>query len=63
MGYLQLSEEYGLFKPGWCLVDYLRDSIWKYGWEEIVIWGTKGGGKSNMLLQIGYQLLEDWDKV
>ena len=55
--------ELGYVVQGWTLEDYIRDSIEHYGWESIVIWGSKGSGKSNFLLQIGYMVYQDWDKV
>jgi len=60
---LERAIELGYVVQGWTLEDYIRDSIEHYGWESIVIWGPKGSGKSNFLLQIGYMVYQDWNKV
>jgi len=60
---LDLAVELGYIVPEWSLEDYIRDAIRNYGWESIVIWGPKGSGKSNLMLQIGYMVYQDWDLV
>lgn len=58
-----MAKKLGYYVDGWNLADYIRDAIEKYGWEEIVIWGPKGSGKSNTELQIGYLVYKNWDIV
>jgi len=59
----QASVRYGVLHLGYSLVDYLRHAIDNYGWECIPIGGVKGEAKSNLLLQTGYAIFEDWDAV
>ena len=54
---------YGVVHLGYTLVDYLRHAINNYGWECIPIGGVKGEAKSNLLLQTGYAIFQDWDTV
>ncbi len=58
---LRNAEKYGVFHPGWSVIDYIRASIDSRGWENLAIWGKKGGGKSNRLLWLAYQVYKDWD--
>jgi len=62
-GKLTRSEALGYIRPGWALDDYMRYTIDNMGWDFIVIWGEMGGGKSNLLLQLGYMVYKDWDIV
>ena len=54
---------YGLIIPGWTLEDYIRDAAAKGGYATVQIWGEQGSGKSNRLLQEGYWVYQDWDRV
>ena len=68
-----LAVEYGLIKYNYTLRDYLVEATGKdpishkplkrQGYETVVIWGVQGSGKSNLMLQTGYWLRGDWDKV
>lgn len=53
----------GVVRPGETLVEYLRYAINNYGWECIPIGGKKGDAKSNLLLQCGYSIYENWEAV
>jgi len=53
----------GFIVEGWNLIDYLRDAVENEGWESICIWGPKGAMKSNLMLQLGYLIYQDWDVV
>lgn len=51
----------GFYEPGWDPVDYLRDSINRYGWENFPIWGIKGSKKSNRALFYLHKIYGNWD--
>lgn len=55
--------ELGYIVEGWKKEDYLRDSVDHEEWESHCLWGPKGGGKSNQLLQDGFLVYQDWEKV
>ena len=57
------SYQLGYVEPEWLIEDYLRYAIDNYGWECIIIWGPKGGGKSNLMLQLGYMIYKNWNTV
>lgn len=53
------AQQLGYVVLGWGIMDYARDAIDNHGWESYIIWGPKGGYKSNLLLQIGYNVYGD----
>lgn len=53
----------GTITPGYSGIDYLRFAIENYGWECNTIDGVKGQAKSNLLLQRGYAIYQDWEVV
>jgi hypothetical protein len=59
----QAAIKLGVIRLGETLFQYLRYAIENYGWECIPIGGKKGDGKSNLLLQCGYSIYNDWDAV
>ena len=61
--FLDLAVKYGVVKRGWTAVDYMKDAVKNYGSENTGITGPKGSAKSNLLMQRGYAIYEDWDLV
>ncbi len=59
----EMAEKYGVIHRGFSGVDYLRYAIKNHGWESTSIGGQKGSAKSNLLLQRGYAIYQDWEKV
>jgi hypothetical protein len=55
--------KYGIIQLGWSGVDYLRASKDNYGWESTAICGIKSSAKSNLMLQRGYAIYQDWETV
>ena len=60
---IKIVEFFGLIKRGWTLQDYLIDAVKNTGYETVEIWGVQGAGKSSRMLQMGYWIYQDWDKV
>lgn len=58
-----MAERYGVIKRGFTGIDYLREAISSHGWESTAITGIKGSAKSNLLLQRGFAIYQDWDTV
>ena len=66
---INLAMELGYISSGWGFVDYLRaaifgdpsDAVKKTGFENVVVWGKQGTGKSNLALQFSYAVYGDWD--
>lgn len=54
---------FGLIIPGWTLEDYIRDAAKEGKYVTTAVWGEQGAGKSNRLLQHGFWVYQDWDKV
>jgi len=54
---------FGLIIPGWTLEDYIREAAEFGKYATVSIWGEQGAGKSNRLLQQGFWVYQDWDKV
>lgn len=61
--FLDLAVKYGVVKRGWTAVDYMQDAVKNYGSENTGITGPKGSAKSNLLMQRGFAIYEDWDLV
>jgi len=61
--HVETAIQYGLIHPGWTLEDYLRHAVESQGYETVLIHGVQGSGKSNRMLQQGYWIYRDWDKV
>lgn len=59
----KVAEKLGVVFPGFCAADYMRLAIDILGWECTVIDGVKGQAKSNLLLQRGYAVYQDWEVV
>jgi len=59
----RLAIKYGTIIPGFTAIDYLRKAARDHGWESTALVGDKGSGKSNLLLQRGFAIYQDWDKV
>lgn len=62
MDKLQRATELGVYRPGWRYIDYALDCPPNYGWIDTIIWGEKGSGKSNLLLQHGYSVFHGFDE-
>jgi hypothetical protein len=60
---MDIAVKYGVVRKGWTANDYMRESFANYGWESTAITGPKGSAKSNLLLQRGYSIYENWDEV
>ena len=68
---VELAEQLGYIVPGWSLIDYLiaavkgypDDPIKKAGFENVVIWGKQGSYKSNLAMQLSFEIYQDWDWV
>jgi len=60
---IAIAEKYGVIHKGWTAADYMREAVKNFGWESTAITGPKGTAKSNLLLQRGYSIYEDWAKV
>jgi len=60
---LALAMEHGLVVEGWCMEDYLVNAYTKGLYETVLIWGVQGSGKSSRMLQMGYWIYKDWEKV
>lgn len=60
---LRYAIKYGVIKPGWSCIDYMRYAAKHHGWESTCISGPKGTLKSNLLLQHGMALYKDMNKV
>lgn len=54
---------YGQVKLGHTVKEYMADAFKNFGFECVYIWGFQGSKKSNLTLQHGYWMYEDWDKV
>jgi hypothetical protein len=61
MDKLKRAEDLGVVKPGWRFIDYAFETGPTQGWLEAIIWGEKGSGKSNLMLQHGYTLFHGFD--
>lgn len=61
--FFDLAQKYGVVKKGWTATDYMRFAVKNFGWESCAIVGPKGTAKSNLLLQRGYSIYEDWEEV
>lgn len=57
------AQKLGVIFQGYTAIDYLRHAINIHGWECTTIDGVKGQAKSNLLLQRGYAIYENWDTV
>lgn len=60
---LRYALDFGLVKWSYTLKNYVQDAIETQGYETILVWGVQGVGKSCQILQQGYWIFEDWDKV
>lgn len=60
---MDIAVKYGVVKRGWTATDYMRDAVENMGWESTGITGPKGSAKSNLLLQRGFSIYEDWGLV
>jgi len=60
---LDIAQKYGVVKKGWTAADYMREAVKNYGWESTAITGPKGSAKSNLLMQRGFSIYENWDEV
>jgi hypothetical protein len=60
---VQTAIKFGLIVPGWTLEDYIRHAAEEGKYATCVIWGEQSSGKSNRLLQQGFWVYRDWDKV
>lgn len=60
---LDFAVKYGVVKLGWTSTDYMRDAVQNYGWESTGITGLKGTAKSNLLMQRGFSVYENWKDV
>lgn len=61
--FFDLAQKYGVVKKGWSATDYMRYSVKNFGWESCAITGVKGTAKSNLLLQRGFSIYENWEDV
>lgn len=61
--FLQYALRFGLIKWGYTEKEYIQYAIENQGYETVLVWGVQGSGKSNRILQEGYWVFEDWDKV
>jgi len=41
----------------------MRQAVKNFGWESVAITGPKGTAKSNLLMQRGYSIYENWEEV
>jgi len=57
------AERFGVVRRGATATQYLFHAVDTKGWECTSITGIKGAAKSNLLLQRGYAVYRDWDKV
>jgi hypothetical protein len=60
---LKTATQMGVVHTGWSAIDYMRYAALHHGWESTCISGSKGTLKSNLLLQHGLALWQDFDKV
>lgn len=60
---LNQAIEYGLVIRGRTIKGYMEWAIENNRFECIYIWGFQGSMKSNLTLQHGYWVYQDWDKV
>ncbi|MEN3051962.1 MAG: hypothetical protein ABC596_09160 [Candidatus Methanosuratincola petrocarbonis] len=68
---VRAAHQFGYIKLGWNLYDYLiaavrgieGDPMPKAGFEDVIIWGKQGTGKSNLAMQLMFILYQDWDWV
>lgn len=60
---MDIAVKYGVVKRGWTASDYMRDAVEQMGWESTAITGPKGTCKSNLLMQRGFSIYQDWDIV
>ena len=68
---LRQAVDFGYVHLEWEYDDYCRAAVFGEpdasikgaGWENTVVWGKQGGGKSNLALQFGYEVYQDWDVV
>lgn len=60
---VKTAVEFGLIMPNWTLEDYLLNAARKGRYATVAIWGEQGSYKSNRLLQQGYWIYQDWDRV
>lgn len=58
---LERAEELGILKPHWRFIDYCLDAAPNQKWLSAIIWGEKGNGKSDLLLQHGYAVFHGFD--
>lgn len=61
--FLDIAVKYGVVKKGWTATDYMHDAVSNYGWECTGITGLKGSAKSNLLMQRGFYIYQDWELV
>ena len=61
--HVEWAKHYGHIHEGWTLEDYLIEAVRNQGYETVLIHGVQGSGKSNRLLQTGFWIFKDWDKV
>ena len=55
--HLLLAQQFGIIIPGWIFVDYCVHAVKNHGYETGGIHGTQGSGKSNCLIQYGFDIL------
>lgn len=60
---LNMALAFGLVSWKWTVKDYIRYAAQNMRYETVHVWGMQGSMKSNETLQLGYMILEDWDKV
>jgi hypothetical protein len=60
---LTMALSFGLVRWEWTVKDYIRHAAQNMQYETVHVWGIQGAKKSNLTLQLGYMMLEDWDQV
>ncbi|MCX8203511.1 MAG: hypothetical protein N3H32_04255, partial [Nitrososphaeria archaeon] len=68
---VKAAHQFGYIRYGWNLYDYLIAAVRgdpnsvqpKAGFEDVIIWGKQGTGKSNLAMQLMFILYQDWDWV
>ena len=62
MDKLERARQLGVLKDGWRYQDYCLACGPSFGWLCSVVWGEKGSGKSNSMLQHGYAMFHAPDR-
>jgi len=61
--HVEWAIRYGLIHEKWTLEDYLIYAVDNQGYETVGIHGVQSSGKSCRMLQTGFWIFKDWDKV